>query len=230
MTTLPRYFALPTGTATLNRYGEPRSAGRHRRQMVWFALTAVGKSRCASALPQRDAAADRADRHGHRRHGRGGWHRRHRRFHHAVRQLPGRHPGFRVVGKHRCRGVHRIFRRTGQCQLVAPVATGRRWPPPSAPAPPPNSGAMRISEEIDALEVMGIRSISFLASTRVMAGSRRHHPDLRAGDHHGFVSPQITTVSSTGSRTAPTTITSERSCGSTTWSGRSRRSSWLRWS
>jgi phospholipid/cholesterol/gamma-HCH transport system permease protein len=31
-------------------------------------------------------------------------------------------------------------------------------------------GAMRISEEIDALEVMGIRSIAYLASTRVVAG------------------------------------------------------------
>lgn len=31
-------------------------------------------------------------------------------------------------------------------------------------------GAMRINEEIDALEVMGIRSVSFLASTRLVAG------------------------------------------------------------
>ena len=31
-------------------------------------------------------------------------------------------------------------------------------------------GAMRISEEIDALEVMGIKSISFLVSTRIVAG------------------------------------------------------------
>ena len=31
-------------------------------------------------------------------------------------------------------------------------------------------GAMRINEEIDALEVMGIRSVAYLASTRVMAG------------------------------------------------------------
>lgn len=31
-------------------------------------------------------------------------------------------------------------------------------------------GAMRISEEIDALEVMGIRSAAYLASTRVLAG------------------------------------------------------------
>jgi phospholipid/cholesterol/gamma-HCH transport system permease protein len=31
-------------------------------------------------------------------------------------------------------------------------------------------GAMRINEEIDALEVMGIRSIAYLASTRIVAG------------------------------------------------------------
>lgn len=31
-------------------------------------------------------------------------------------------------------------------------------------------GAMRINEEIDALEVMGVRSVTFLASTRVVAG------------------------------------------------------------
>lgn len=31
-------------------------------------------------------------------------------------------------------------------------------------------GAMRISEEVDALEVMGVRSIAYLASTRVIAG------------------------------------------------------------
>src|SRR6185312_3403826 len=31
-------------------------------------------------------------------------------------------------------------------------------------------GAMRISEEIDALEVMGVRSVAYLVSTRVIAG------------------------------------------------------------
>src|SRR5690606_31308678 len=31
-------------------------------------------------------------------------------------------------------------------------------------------GAMRINEEIDALEVIGIRSVTYLASTRVLAG------------------------------------------------------------
>jgi phospholipid/cholesterol/gamma-HCH transport system permease protein len=32
-------------------------------------------------------------------------------------------------------------------------------------------GAMRINEEIDALEVIGIRSVSYLAATRVLAGT-----------------------------------------------------------
>jgi len=32
-------------------------------------------------------------------------------------------------------------------------------------------GAMRISEEIDALEVMGVRSVAYLASTRMVAGA-----------------------------------------------------------
>ena len=40
----------------------------------------------------------------------------------------------------------------------------------SAPEPPHRLGAMRINEEIDALEVMGIRSVAYLASTRVVAG------------------------------------------------------------
>jgi len=44
------------------------------------------------------------------------------------------------------------------------------WPPPSVRAATAQLGAMRINDEIDALEVMGIRSIAFLASTRVIAG------------------------------------------------------------
>ena len=42
---------------------------------------------------------------------------------------------------------------------------------------------MRINEEIDALEVMGIRSVAYLASTRVVSrGGRRHPAVLRGGD------------------------------------------------
>ena len=45
------------------------------------------------------------------------------------------------------------------------------WPSPprSAPASPPSSGAMRISDEIDALEVMSVPTLVYLVCTRVVA-------------------------------------------------------------
>ncbi|MFV3817777.1 MlaE family ABC transporter permease [Mycobacterium tuberculosis] len=55
-------------------------------------------------------------------------------------------------------------------------------------------GAMRISEEIDALEVMGIKSISFLASTRIMAGLVVIIPLYALAMIMSFLSPQITTT------------------------------------
>ena len=39
-------------------------------------------------------------------------------------------------------------------------------------------GAMRISEEIDALEVMSVPSMAYLVATRVVAALHRHHPAL----------------------------------------------------
>ena len=54
---------------------------------------------------------------------------------------------------------------------IAPLVAGdRASPPPSAAASPPSSGAMRISEEVDALEVMAIPSLPFLVTTRIIAG------------------------------------------------------------
>ena len=47
-------------------------------------------------------------------------------------------------------------------------------------------GAMRINEEIDALEVMGIRSIAYLASSRVMAGVIVVIPLYCVADVDGF--------------------------------------------
>ena len=55
-------------------------------------------------------------------------------------------------------------------------------------------GAMRISEEIDALEVMGVKSISFLASTRIMAGLVVIIPLYSLAMIASFLSPQITTT------------------------------------
>lgn len=53
---------------------------------------------------------------------------------------------------------------------------------------------MRISEEIDALEVMGIKSISYLASTRIMAGLVVIIPLYALAMIMSFFSPQMVTT------------------------------------
>ena len=55
-------------------------------------------------------------------------------------------------------------------------------------------GAMRINEEIDALEVMGIRSIGFLASTRVAAGVIVVVPLYSVALLLGYFSGQVVTT------------------------------------
>jgi phospholipid/cholesterol/gamma-HCH transport system permease protein len=55
-------------------------------------------------------------------------------------------------------------------------------------------GAMRINEEIDALEVMGIDSISYLASTRLIAGLVAIVPLYCGLVAVAFLSPQLTTT------------------------------------
>jgi phospholipid/cholesterol/gamma-HCH transport system permease protein len=55
-------------------------------------------------------------------------------------------------------------------------------------------GAMRISEEIDALEVMGIKSMAYLVSTRALAGLVVIVPLYSLGLVISFLSPQIVTT------------------------------------
>ena len=55
-------------------------------------------------------------------------------------------------------------------RLIAPVVSGIALAATIGAGATAQIGAMRISEEIDALEVMGIRSVSYLASTRVVTG------------------------------------------------------------
>lgn len=55
-------------------------------------------------------------------------------------------------------------------RLVAPQIAGIGLAATIGAGATAQIGAMRISEEIDALEVMGIRSVAYLASTRVVAG------------------------------------------------------------
>lgn len=55
-------------------------------------------------------------------------------------------------------------------RIIAPVNAGIALAATIGAGATAQIGAMRISEEIDALEVMGIRSVAYLASTRVIAG------------------------------------------------------------
>ena len=86
-------------------------------------------------------------------------------------------------------------------RLIAPATTAIALAATIGAGATAQLGAMRINEEIDALEVMGIRSIAYLASTRVIAGvvvviplycvgvlmsfcggAVRHHGSLRSVD------------------------------------------------
>jgi phospholipid/cholesterol/gamma-HCH transport system permease protein len=55
-------------------------------------------------------------------------------------------------------------------RIIAPVTAGIALAATIGAGATAQIGAMRISEEIDALEVMGIRSVAYLASTRVVSG------------------------------------------------------------
>jgi len=55
-------------------------------------------------------------------------------------------------------------------RLAAPLTSGIALAATIGAGATAQLGAMRINEEIDALEVMGIRSISYLSSTRLVAG------------------------------------------------------------
>ena len=55
-------------------------------------------------------------------------------------------------------------------RLIAPTTSGIALAATIGAGATAQLGAMRISEEIDALEVMGVRSVAYLASTRVITG------------------------------------------------------------
>jgi phospholipid/cholesterol/gamma-HCH transport system permease protein len=55
-------------------------------------------------------------------------------------------------------------------RMIAPCTAGVALAATIGAGTTAQLGAMRINEEIDALEVMGIRSITYLASTRIIAG------------------------------------------------------------
>ena len=91
--------------------------------------------------------------------------------------------GFASLGNIGVEAFTGFFAALVNVRVVAPVVAGVALAATVGAGATAELGAMRISEEIDALEVMGIKSISYLVSTRIMAGLRRDHPALRDGDH-----------------------------------------------
>lgn len=79
-------------------------------------------------------------------------------------------------------------------RIAAPVVTGIALAATVGAGATAELGAMRISEEIDALEVMGVKSIAFLASTRIIAAVVVIVPLYGLAMVMAFMSPQLVTT------------------------------------
>jgi phospholipid/cholesterol/gamma-HCH transport system permease protein len=102
--------------------------------------------------------------------------------------------GFASLGNIGVEAFTGFFAALINVRIAAPVVTGIAMAATVGAGATAELGAMRISEEIDALEVMGIKSISFLATTRIIAGMVVIIPLYALAMIMSFLSPQITTT------------------------------------
>ncbi|MBL7659669.1 ABC transporter permease, partial [Escherichia coli] len=79
-------------------------------------------------------------------------------------------------------------------RVAAPIVSGVALAATVGAGATAQLGAMRISEEIDALEVMGIKSISFLVSTRILGGLVVIMPLYALALDMAFTSGQVVTT------------------------------------
>lgn len=79
-------------------------------------------------------------------------------------------------------------------RIAAPVVTGIALAATVGAGATAELGAMRISEEIDALEVMGVKSLAFLASTRIIAAVVVILPLYGLAMIMAFLAPQLVTT------------------------------------
>jgi phospholipid/cholesterol/gamma-HCH transport system permease protein len=78
--------------------------------------------------------------------------------------------GFASLGDIGVEAFTGFFAALANVRIVAPVVTGVALASTIGAGATAQLGAMRISEEIDALEVMGLKSMSYLVATRIAAG------------------------------------------------------------
>ncbi len=102
--------------------------------------------------------------------------------------------GFASLGNIGVEAFTGFFAALINVRIAAPVVSGQALAATVGAGATAELGAMRIAEEIDALEVMGINSISYLVSTRIMAGFVVIIPLYAMAIIMSFLSAQVTTT------------------------------------
>jgi phospholipid/cholesterol/gamma-HCH transport system permease protein len=102
--------------------------------------------------------------------------------------------GFASLGNIGVEAFTGFFAALVNVRIAAPVQAGIALASTVGAGATAELGAMRISEEIDALEVMGIKSISYLVSTRILAGFVVIIPLYAMAILMSFVAAQVTTT------------------------------------
>src|ERR1700752_460813 len=196
MATATRIQRYPRGAATFRRY--PRAPAQHLTeigQMIWFALTAVGQIPFALHRYRKEVLRMVAQM------GMGTG---------AMAVVGGTAAivgfitlsagslvaiqGYATLGNIGVEAFTGFLAALVNVRFVAPVAAGQALSSTVGAGATAELGAMRISEEIDALEVMSIRSVAFLSSTRVAAGLVVIIPLYGLAITMAFLSQQVTTV------------------------------------
>jgi phospholipid/cholesterol/gamma-HCH transport system permease protein len=102
--------------------------------------------------------------------------------------------GFASLGNIGVEAFTGFFAALVNVRIAAPVQAGIALASTVGAGATAELGAMRISEEIDALEVMGIKSISYLVSTRILAGLVVIIPLYAMAIIMSFLAAQLTTT------------------------------------
>ena len=102
--------------------------------------------------------------------------------------------GFASLGNIGVAAFTGFFAALANIRVVAPVVTGQALAATVGAGATAELGAMRISEEVDALEVMGVKSLSFLVSTRLIAGMVVIIPIYAMAILLSFLSAQLVTT------------------------------------
>jgi phospholipid/cholesterol/gamma-HCH transport system permease protein len=102
--------------------------------------------------------------------------------------------GFASLGNIGVEAFTGFFAALINVRIAGPVVTGVSLAATVGAGATAELGSMRISEEIDALEVMGINSTAYLVSTRVIAGLVVIIPLYAMAVIMAFLSPQVVTT------------------------------------